>query len=182
MTTATAVPAVRSMEAYPAISPSNVSLYQNPCEEFLYETPPSDGPRRNYRSPACVILSASGTNLPREIARRVTNMLEPLAVDITGLSDSEAFQHQHGGHAVFLISSTDWRCLEQAKERAASLHLHGLEDRCGLVLWHVPGGATAEQAEDYTEIPVCALLDRDEQLIRFARWISAEHRRLGGEY
>jgi hypothetical protein len=128
-----------------------------------------------------VILSAGGTNLPREIARRVTSMLAPLAVDITGLSDAEAFQHLHGGHAVFLISSTDWRCLELAKERAASLRLHGLEDRCGLVLWHVPDGATAEEAEDYTEIPVCALLDRDEHLVRFAHWIAAEHRRLGSE-
>ena len=79
---------------------------------------------------------------------------------------------------MFLISSTDWPSLELARERADWLRENGLGDRVGLVLWHIPDGATAEESEDFTGVPVCALLDCDEHIQRFAQWIATEHRRL----
>jgi hypothetical protein len=114
------------------------------------------------------------------MARRITGTLTSQvvdAMDITGLASDDALPHLHSRKAVFLIASSDWPCLKLARKRAAWLRSQGLEDRCGLVLWHVEGGASVELAEDYTGLPVCALLQRDEHIERFADWIATEHRR-----
>jgi hypothetical protein len=99
------------------------------------------------------------------------------AVDITGLAAQEALPHLRGRSAIFLISSSDWTCLKLARKRAAWLREHGLAARCGLVLWNVADGVSVALAEDYTGLPVCALLDCDEHIERFAEWIGAQHRR-----
>jgi hypothetical protein len=127
--------------------------------------------------PACVFLAATVARPAGEIARRMSASLGPAAVDITGLAEPQALLHLREGNAAFLVLSTDWLCLELAREWSRWLRSHGLEDRCGLVLWHVPGGATAEQAEDCTGLPVWALLYRDEHVERLANRIAAEHKR-----
>jgi hypothetical protein len=138
------------------------------------------GPACPSELSGCVILAAASAGPLKEVARRVTETLTGQVVsvmDITGLAAHDALPHLHSRKAVFLIASSDWPCLKLARKRAAWLRSQGLEDRCGLVLWHVEGGASAELAEDYTGLPVCALLDRDEHIERFAEWIAAEHRR-----
>jgi hypothetical protein len=122
----------------------------------------------------CVFLAALRARESGEIARRISAALGPKAVDVTGLAEPRALLHLHGANAVFLVSSTDWLCLELAAEWSRWLGSHGLAERCGLVLWHVPGGATAEHAEERTGLPVCALLHREEHVGRFTRWIAAE--------
>lgn len=162
----------------PAAPPTETGFAFIPTDASLLEVQPRTVPEPPDQRLACVILSAAPTPQPSEIAQRIAAILAPLAVDITGLDETEALPRLHAGHAVFLVSSTGWPCLERARERAGWLRRHGLEDRCGLVLWHVPGGATAGEAEDFTGMPVCALMDCDEHLQRFAGWIIAEHRRL----
>ncbi|HEV2200312.1 MAG TPA: hypothetical protein VGR73_10870 [Bryobacteraceae bacterium] len=127
--------------------------------------------------PVCVFLAATGAHPVGEIARRMATALGPMALDITGFAEPQALRHLRGGNAAFLVLSTDWLCLELAQEWSRWLRSHGLEERCGLALWHVPGGATAEQAEDLTGLPVCALLKRDAHIEEFANWIAAEYQR-----
>jgi hypothetical protein len=142
----------------------------------LVEAPETIRPASPHEASGCVILAAACKAPSSEIARRITETLADIATNITGLASHEAIPHLRRRNAVFLISSTDWPSLKLARKRAAWLRIHGLDDRCGLVLWHVPGGATAELAEDYTGLPVCALLNREEHIHKFATWVAAEHR------
>lgn len=107
--------------------------------------------------------------------------LGPMALDITGLAESDALPLLREANAAFLVLSAEWLCVELAREWSGWLRSHGIAERCGLVLWHVPGGATVEQAEDATGLPVCTLLRRDEHIARFADWIATEHRRATAE-
>jgi hypothetical protein len=131
-----------------------------------------------HAAPAFVFLAATSAQPAGEITRRIGAALGPMAVDITGLAEPQALLHLRRASATFLVLSTDWLCLELAREWSRWLCSHGLEERCGLVLWHVPGGATAEQVEDSTGLPVCALLNRDEHIEGFAHSIAAERNRL----
>jgi hypothetical protein len=137
--------------------------------ETIHHAPPQE-------VPGCIILAAACNAPSSEIARRIAETLADVAMNITGLAAREAIPHLRGRNAVFLISGTDWPSLKLARKRAAWLRIHGLDDCCGLVLWRVPGGATAELAEDYTGLPVCALLNREEHIQKFASWVAAEHR------
>lgn len=143
----------------------------------ITKAPEGAGQASSPEPSRCVILAAASTAPPGEIARRVTETLADAAVDITGLAAHEALPHLHRRNAVFLIASSDWPGLKLARRRAAWLREHGLMERCGLVLWNVQGGVSAALAEDYTGIPVCALLEHDEHIERFADWIAAQHRR-----
>ena len=174
MTTVVSVPMILDSETrFPACAQPGRAEEVAPRSAAVEDVPAA------ARTPlACVILSATCAPPPGEVAERVVSLLAPDAVNVTGLSEAEALPILHGEQAVFLVSSTDWLCLELARERARWLGHHGLGDRCGLVLWHVPGTATAEEAEDFTGVPVCALLDCDEHIQRFASWIAAEYRRL----
>lgn len=143
----------------------------------LAEGPETIAPASPSDLSGCVILAAASAAPVSEIARRIAATLAHAAIDITGMAAHEALPHVHGRNAVFLISGTDWPCLKLARKRAAWLREHGLLERCGLVLWHVEGGASAALAEDFTGLPVCAFLHHDQHVERFAEWIGAQQRR-----
>jgi len=98
-----------------------------------------------------------------------------ICADLSGAEEARELEVLRASDAVFLVGSADWASLELTREKAEWLRSADLGERCGLLLWHASDGATAEQAEEYTGLPVCSLVDREEHLERLARWLAAQH-------
>jgi len=98
-----------------------------------------------------------------------------VCADLSGAKEESALEVLRASDAIFLVSGADWPSLEMVREKADWMRGIDLGDQCGLLLWTAPQGATAAQAEDFTGLPVCSLVDGDEQLERLAAWLAAQH-------
>jgi hypothetical protein len=62
--------------------------------------------------------------------------------------------------------------LEMVRDEEERLRSIDLGDRCGLLLWHAPRGASAAEAEEITGIPISGVLDSEEKIGRLIAWIA----------
>ena len=104
-----------------------------------------------------------------------------VCADLSGAKEAHAMEVLRVSDAVFLVSSADWPSLAMAREKADWLRGIDLGDKSGLLLWTAPQAATVTQAEDYTGLPVCSLLDGAEQVGRLAAWLAAPHHKAASQ-
>jgi hypothetical protein len=77
-------------------------------------------------------------------------------------------------HSIFLVSDSDSASVEAARDKVRQMRIPGIEDRCALLLRRTPGGLRPDLAEDLAEVPVCGLVDTEEQIALLARWLTPE--------
>ena len=107
-----------------------------------------------------------------EYARRRYSVI---CADLSGASEAHRREVAGSSDAIFLVASTDRVELEMAREKAEWLSSLDLSERCGLLLWRTPGGATAAEAEESTGLPVCSLIYGEAQIGLLAGWLAAKH-------
>ncbi len=96
-----------------------------------------------------------------------------VCVDLTGADEAYAVEALRASDGIFLLAGSDAASLRSVREKAEWLHGIGVAEQCGLLLRRVPSGANAADAEDFTGLPVCSLIDDEEQIRRFAAWLAA---------
>lgn len=146
---------------------------------------PADSPRRLdgctwgafvYDSQGIEVLDAREV-YPRQL-RRVLEYAQQkyriVCADMTRAKDTHSLETLRASECVFIVSHSDQASLEMAREKREWLQSIDMADQCGLLLDRVPGGVSAEVAEEITGLPMCSLVDRREYIERLAGWLVAE--------
>ena len=113
---------------------------------------------------------------PREIKRLLNHARSQYRVTCADLSDAKqvaALEMLRHADWIFVVSGSDKPSLEMAKYKAAWLRSLDLEENSGLLVHRVPGGAGVAECEDISGLPVCALVDNNQELDRLAMWLAA---------
>ena len=98
-----------------------------------------------------------------------------VCADLTEAKQVAALEVLRNSDSIFLVTGSDPASLEIARFKAAWLRSLGLEENSGLLLCRTPEGVGASAAEEATGLPVCALVDCGEELVRLAAWLSTSH-------
>jgi hypothetical protein len=124
------------------------------------------------------VLDAREVN-PRQLESVLDYAREHYALvcaDLSGAREAHAVEVLRQSDAVFVVGATDAASIEMVRDKADWLRSLDLEDRCGLLLWRTPQGASALEAEDLTGLPVCGIVtEGGVQVEQFAAWL-ASHR------
>ena len=96
-----------------------------------------------------------------------------VCADLTAAKEDHAREVLAASAAIFVVSTASRASLESACEKISWLDRAGLADRCGLLLEHCPHRVSTQDAEDVTGLPLCSLVDTDEQIAHFATWLMA---------
>ncbi|HVO96675.1 MAG TPA: hypothetical protein VMT15_01345 [Bryobacteraceae bacterium] len=146
---------------------------------------PADSPRRLdgqtwgafvFDSHGLEILDA-GEVYPRQLPRVLDyarRSYRTVCFDLSNAKEVQATETLRASECVFIVSYSDVRSLQMARDKKDWLKAIGIADQCGLLLERVPGGVISEQAEEITGLPVCSLVDRQEHIERFAGWLASE--------
>jgi len=94
-------------------------------------------------------------------------------VDLTDAASAQSVEALRASDAIFVVAGSDRASLEIARDKVAQLHSMNLHDRCSLLLQRKSDGLTAADAEEITGLPVCSLIDSDQQIAQLARWLAA---------
>lgn len=152
-------------------------------EYFLWN--PADSPRRlDGQTWGAFVFDSHGIEVldarevyPRQLKRVLDYAQQKYRVvcaDMTEAKDTHALETLRASECIFIVSHSDRPSLEMAREKREWLQSIDMADQCGLLLDRVPGGLSADQAEDMTGLPMCSLVDRREYIERLAGWIVAE--------
>jgi hypothetical protein len=95
-----------------------------------------------------------------------------ICADLSGAKEAHAVNLLRASDAIFLVSSSGQPSPEMVRDKAGWLRSIDLGDRCGLLLWHTPRGASAAEAEEITGLPISSLVDSEEQIARLTAWIA----------
>ncbi len=146
---------------------------------------PADSPRRLdgqtwgafvFDSRGLEVLDA-GEVYPRQLPRILNHARLSYRTVCADLSHAKEFQSMEtllASECVFIVSQSDVASLRLARDKKEWLQSKGIGDQCGLLLERVPGGVSAEQAEEITGLPMCSLVDRQNYIERFAGWLASE--------
>jgi Flp pilus assembly CpaE family ATPase len=96
-------------------------------------------------------------------------------IDLCEARESPALEVLRHSDSIFLVTNSDQSSIELATSRAEWLRSLELEDRSALLLNRVAGGISGAEAEDRTELPVCATVDDRRELRSLADWLAAPH-------
>lgn len=96
-----------------------------------------------------------------------------VCVDLTGASEVDARAALRASDGIFMVTTSDQASLESVREKLDWLRAIGRQDQCGILLERVPGGASASEAEEFTGLPVCSLIETEEHYAGLARWLAA---------
>jgi len=105
---------------------------------------------------------------------RASRRYDVVTADLTPASEGIELEVMHLATSIFIVSDTDKDSLRQARDRAARIRSHGMEEVCALLLRAAPGGMRPDLAEDFTGIPVCSLIDNTLQIKRLAAWLTLD--------
>ncbi len=97
-----------------------------------------------------------------------------ICIDLTGAKEAEALEALRASDAIFLVSGSDAASIHSVQEKAAWLQSTELSDQCGLLLWRAPNSVDPTEVEDLTGLPVCSLVDNDEQVRQLASWLASQ--------
>ncbi len=146
---------------------------------------PADSPRRLdgqtwgafvFDSRGLEVLDA-GEVYPRQLPRVLDyarRAYRTVCADLSRAKDNQATETLRASECVFIVSQSDLRSLQMAREKKEWLTSIGIADQCGLLLERVPGGVSSEQAEEITALPMCSLVDQADYIERFAGWLASE--------
>jgi len=146
---------------------------------------PADSPRRlDGHTWGAFVFESRGVEVldarevyPRQL-RRVLEYAQRkyriVCADVTEAKEAHSLETLRTSECIFVVSHSDRASLEMAREKRHWLKSIDLADQCGLLLDRVPGGLSAEEAEEITGLPMCSLVDRPEYIQRLAGWLVAE--------
>jgi hypothetical protein len=97
-----------------------------------------------------------------------------ICADLSGAKEAHAVELLRASDVIFLVSSSDRPSLEMVRDKAEWLQSIDLGDRCGLLLWHTPRGASAAEAEEITGLPISGVVDSEEQIAHLVAWIAPQ--------
>jgi Flp pilus assembly CpaE family ATPase len=121
------------------------------------------------------MLDASDVN-PRELSPLLDYARENYQVvcaDLTGAREPQSAQTLRASDAIFVVSGSDRASLESVREKVEWLHSLNVDERCALLLQHEPTGVSAADAEEISGLPVCSLIDSEQQIAQLAHWLVA---------
>lgn len=113
---------------------------------------------------------------PREIRRLLEHARDRYGVtcaDLTGAKEVVALEALRQADSIFVVSTSDGPSLNLAHYKAEWLRSIDVEQKCGLLLHRVPGGASPQEAEEITGLPVCAVVDGPQDLQHLAGWLGS---------
>lgn len=93
--------------------------------------------------------------------------------DLSEAKESSSLEVLRHADSIFVVANSDPESIELARYRVAWLRSMELDDRAGLLLQRTPGGISGAEAEERSGLPVCATVNRDEDLQRLAGWLAA---------
>jgi len=113
---------------------------------------------------------------PREIRRLLDcarHRYQVTCADLTQSKEVVALEVLRQADSIFVVCASDPASLNLAQFKATWLRSIDLDQKCGLLLHRVPGGASAREAEERTGLPVCAVVDSAEDLQHLAAWLGS---------
>jgi hypothetical protein len=146
---------------------------------------PADSPRRlDGHTWGAFVFDSRGLEVldarevyPRQL-RRVLEYAQRkyriVCADVTEAKEAHSLETLRTSECIFIVSHSDRASLEMAREKRLWLKSIDLADQCGLLLDRVPGGVTADEAEEISGLPMCSMVDRPEFIERLAGWLVAE--------
>jgi hypothetical protein len=144
----------------------------------------SEGPRRlDGRTWGAFASQVDGIEVlnAREVhARQLGSLLDYaqqnfriICADLTGAKEAHALEVLRASTAIFLVATSSHNSLEGVCEKASWLRQADLGDRCALLLDRAPNGASIQEAEDITGLPLCSLVEQDSHIQQLATWLMA---------
>ena len=118
--------------------------------------------------PGAVVLLADLPKLER--ARRNHRFI---LADLSDLSAAESAEVMRASDAIFLVSGSNRDSLESVREKVEELHSMNVNERCALLLTMVPNGVSVAEAEEISGLPVCSLVDTEQQIAQLGKWLAA---------
>ena len=109
----------------------------------------------------------------RQLLDHARENYDIVCVDLTGAKDSHALEALRASESIFIVGASDPAALEGVNDKRDWLRSNDLIEQCGVLLERVPNGANAREAEDYTGLPVCSLVNDYEQIAQLAGWLCA---------
>jgi len=113
---------------------------------------------------------------PRQLGRLLEHAREKyqaVCADLTGARAAHAIEVLRAADAIFLVSGSDHASLEGVCEKTDWLRAIDLSERVGLLLRRSSDGVDVDEVEKMTGLPVCSLIETDEQIEQLARWVAA---------
>jgi len=98
-----------------------------------------------------------------------------VCADLSGASEHAAADVLRASDAIFLIASSAWQSLDAVRLKAEWLRSVAVDRRCGLILWRAPRGAAPLHVEEFAGVPVCSVVQSDEQIGILADWLATRH-------
>jgi Flp pilus assembly CpaE family ATPase len=103
-----------------------------------------------------------------------------VCADLTGAKDAHALEVLRASTAIFVVASSNHGSVEGACEKASWLRQMDMGDRCALLLDRAPGGVSTDEAEEFTGLPVCSLVENDAHIRQLAEWLKSNTRTESG--
>jgi hypothetical protein len=95
-----------------------------------------------------------------------------VCVDLTGARESAALAVMRASDGIFLVAGSDAGSLAAIAEKADWLRSADLGAKSGLLLRVVGEMPNIGNAEEITGLPLCSLVDTDEQIAKLAEWLA----------
>jgi hypothetical protein len=95
-----------------------------------------------------------------------------ISADLTDARAAQTLEVLRASDSIFMVSDSSRASLEAVQEKMVWLRAVHLDDRCGLLLTREPGGVGPAEAEDITGLPVCSLVETQQQVVQLAMWLS----------
>jgi hypothetical protein len=108
-----------------------------------------------------------------KLLRQARRRYQIACADLSAAREVVTLEVLRHADSIFLVSESDEASLEVLRYKATWLRLMEMEENAGLLLLRVPGGASAVEAEDRVGLPVCAVVDRPEEIARLSRWLAS---------
>ena len=96
-----------------------------------------------------------------------------ILADLSDLSAAESAEVMRASDAIFLVSGSDRTSLEKVREKVEALHSMNVDERCALLLTMAPNGVSVAEAEEISGLPVCSLVDTEQQIAQLGKWLAA---------
>ena len=94
-----------------------------------------------------------------------------IAADLTDARAAQTLEVLRASDSIFMVSGSSRASLEAVQEKMVWLRSANFDDRCGLLLTREPGGVGPAEAEEITGLPVCSLVETQQQVVQLALWL-----------
>jgi Flp pilus assembly CpaE family ATPase len=104
-----------------------------------------------------------------------------ICADLTGAMPAQTLETLRVSDAIFLVASCDPASLAAVREKMDWLRSAGLDKNCCLLLRSQRRADDSSAVEEFTGLPVCSLLNNDQQIEQLAGWLASNASTHSGE-